>query len=92
MRNVFWFNDFLHGSPIGRQYREIKYLSECSYTEGLPFRLEKLRNLLCFVKQTSLFYCKLTCNNLKDYPVMNKLSYIENYDRLKVAEDKIPGQ
>lgn len=92
LRNTFWLSDFFHGSPIGGQYREIKFLSEHSYDEGLPLRLKKLYRLLSHARKNSRFYAGYSGNNLADYPVMNKLSYIENYEKLKIAEQNIPFQ
>ena len=46
LRCSFWLIDFLHGFPIGKPYREIIYIQEHSYEEGLPIREKALNNLL----------------------------------------------
>lgn len=38
LRDEFWANDALNGSPIGKPYKEIEFLSESSYDEGLEIR------------------------------------------------------
>ena len=92
LRNIFWINDFLGGSLIRKQYREIKFLNEISYQEALPYRLKKLHKLLSYVHVNSPYYQKCCSDRLSDYPVMNKLVYMENYDRLKISGKDIPLQ
>ena len=92
LRQSFWIKDRLHHSPIGKPYREIKFLSESSYEKGLPLRSKKLKELLQFARENTTFYGNIQSDNLSDYPVQNKLSLIANYGRIKVDEDKIPGQ
>lgn len=92
LRNIFWVGDFMNGSPIGNQYKEIKFISEHSYKEGLPFRLKNLHRLLSHVRKNSPFYANYSSDDLTDYPVMNKIVYIENYERLRIAEQNIPLQ
>lgn len=92
LRRKFWFQDWLKGSPIGRPYREIKFIQEHSYEEGLPLRKAALERLLKHVQAHSEFYSGFTSLDLRDYPVMNKMKLIENYEKLRVADKDIPGQ
>lgn len=92
LRNLFWFNDWRKGSPIGRQYREIKFIQEHSAAEGEPLRKAALEALLRYAQTNTDFYSNHTSLDLADYPIMNKLDLIENYDKIKVEESRIPDQ
>lgn len=92
LRRKFWFKDWLNGSPVGRPYREIKYIQEHSREEGEPLRKAALERLLKHVQTRTKFYSGYTSLRLEDYPVMNKMKLIENYEQLCVAYQDIPGQ
>lgn len=92
LRQSFWIKDYFHHSPIGKPYREIKFLSETSYEKGLSIRYRKLKELLQFARKNTVFYKEIQSDNLSDYPVQNKLSLIANFEKIKVEEGKIPGQ
>ncbi len=96
LRNKFWLTDFLHGSPIGKPYRKIKYIIEHSYEDGLPLREKALRELLTYYNKNSPYYLKLSlnreCVKLSDYPVQTKQTLIANYDEMIIPKDVIPGQ
>ena len=92
LRCRFWFTDYLNGSPIGKPYREIKYIQEHSYEEGLPIREKALHHLLEHACMHSPFYKKMQNRPLKDFPVMNKLALIQHYDEIKVPAEDIPCQ
>lgn len=94
LREEFWRKDALEGSPIGKPFREIEFLSESSKEEGLKIRKEKLRHILDYAIINCPFYRGRGYNadDLKSFPVMNKLNYIANYDLIKVDEAVIPGQ
>ncbi len=94
LREEFWKNDASKGSPIGKPYKEIAFLSESSESEGHELRYSQLHNMLLFAKTNCPFYQMGGANerDLSSFPVMNKLKYIENYDKIKVDESVIPGQ
>lgn len=92
LRRKFWFQDWLKGAPIGRPYREIKFIQEHSREEGEPLRKAALARLLKHAQAHTKFYSGYSSFNLADYPVMNKMKLIENYERLRVADRDIPGQ
>ena len=92
LRCRFWLNDFLHGSPIGKPYREIKYIQEHSYEKGLAIREKNLHRLLDHARRHSSFYKNIAGCCLEYFPVMNKLSLKEHYDEIKVPDKDIPGQ
>lgn len=94
LRDNFWKKDALEGSPIGIPFREIKYLSESSKEEGDQIRKDKLFHILDYAINNCPFYKGKECKaeDLSSFPVMNKLKYIENYDKIKVDESIIPGQ
>ena len=92
LRTQFWVKDFLNGSPIRTPYKEIKFIQEHSYEEGLPIREKALHKLLTHAKQNSVFYKNIKGNDLSSFPIMNKASLLEHYHEICVEKSKIPGQ
>ena len=92
LRVSFWLRDYLNGSPIGKPYREVKYIQEHSYEEGLPIREAALHRLMDHARSYSPFYRNIKGYDLASFPIMNKMSLLENYDRIRVDEKSIPGQ
>ena len=92
LRCRFWLTDFLHGSPVGKPYREIRYIQEHSYEQGLPLRERSLHRLLDHARQHTSFYKHIEGYRLEAFPVMNKLSLIAHFDDIRVPADAIPGQ
>lgn len=92
LRNKFWIKDYLKGSPIGKPYKEVKYIQEHSVEEGKEIRESALHSLMDYARAHSAFYKNVKGYNLKDFPIMNKASLIEHYDEIRVKEDEIPGQ
>lgn len=92
LRTKFWLNDWLKGSPIGRQYREIKYIQEHSAAAGEPLRRKALENILSYAQTNTKFYSKFSSLKLEDYPVMNKSMLIAHADEINVDPSKIPNQ
>lgn len=92
LRNKFWITDFLKGSPIGKPYKEVKYLQEHSAEEGLPIRKAALHKLLDYARAHTAYYKDIKGYDLTDFPIMNKASLIEHYDEIRVREEEIPGQ
>lgn len=92
LRNMFWFADWRKGSPIRRQYNEIKFIQEHSAAEGAPLRQAALEALLEYARTHTRFYSGFSSRRLADYPIMNKSDLIANYDAIKVDETRIPGQ
>ena len=58
-RNLFWFNDFLHGSTIRRFYDELSLVNH-SYERGYAIQQENLKRLLEYARTNSEFYAKNT--------------------------------
>ena len=92
LRNKFWLNDWLKGSPIGKPYQEIKFIQTHSMEEGWPLRKQKLHALLDFARKYSTFYKDYLDYDLSAFPVMTKAMLIENHDAIAIAPDNIPGQ
>lgn len=92
LRNKFWITDFFKGSPIGRPYREVKYLQEHSFEEGRPIREKALHDLMDFARAKSSYYRNVKGYDLKNFPIMNKSSLIEHYEEIRVNENDIPNQ
>ena len=92
LRNKFWLNDWLKGSPIGKPYQEVKFIQTHSMEEGWPLRKQKLHTLLDFARKYSAFYKDYSDYDLTTYPVMTKTMLIENHDAIAIAPENIPGQ
>ena len=59
LREEFWKNDALKGSPIGKPYKEIEFLAESSKEEGQEIRDRKLHEMLLYAKTNCPFYNSL---------------------------------
>lgn len=93
LREEFWRNDALNGFPIGKPYKEIEFLSESTEKQGRELRNAQLRDILDYARNNCPFYSGLSgVSVLQDYPVMNKLKYLENYENIRVNDSTIPGQ
>lgn len=91
-RTKFWVNDFFKGSPIGKHYREVKYLSTHNASDTYSYRDKKLKEFLKYVSTNSPFYGSYLGRSLSYFPVVNKSILLENYDEIRIPHDKIPGQ
>lgn len=92
LRARFWLQDYLHGSPIRKQYNDVKYFAEHTELEARERKKAKLEQLLRYVQVNSIYYSKFTSMNLSDYPIMNKMTLIENMEQIRVKDEVIPGQ
>ncbi len=92
LRTCFWINDFFHGSSIRSKYNEIKYLQEHSIAEGKNIRETYLCSILSWAQKNTEFYSRYKSFDLTDYPVMNKMLFIENFEKLRIPENCIPNQ
>lgn len=92
LRSRFWISDFLKGSPVRKQYNDIKYIDRHTDERCAPLIGQKLHKLLEYAQTHTDFYSRFDSFELRDYPVMNKLSLIQNMERIRVAPEKIPGQ
>lgn len=78
-KNIFFFIDFLKGGQVKKHYNEIKQ----NYYNGIDEKLieDNINKLLQHAKDTTQFYSKYkNINNISDFPVVNKMTYIQNYD------------
>ena len=90
-RSVYWIQDFLHGSKVGKHYREIKTVMR-SAEIGKKIQSERLAALLAHATANTAFYQRYAGRPLEQFPIMNKSKLIENYDAIVVPVDKIPEQ
>ena len=92
LRYRFWLLDLTKGSPVRKQYNEVKYIDTHSKEACTPLINSKLHSLLEYAHENCPFYSKIASFDLKDYPVMNKMSLIENMSQIRVKDEVIPGQ
>lgn len=91
LRKTYWINDFIKGSPIRSQYRDIRSIIE-DKERGEKKREQYLENLLTHAVTNTEFYSKFDYKDLCSFPIVNKSILIENYEKIKVNIDKIPFQ
>jgi len=84
--------DYLKGAPIGKHYREVKYLSSNEASVTAKFREKKVNDFLEYVTTNSPFYKDYSGKSLNEFPVVNKTLLLQNYDSIKIAPEIIPGQ
>lgn len=92
LRRKFWLDDFFKGSPIGKPYKEIEFLSEHTMSDCQEIRDRKLKDILTFACKNSAFFKDIASDKLENFPVMNKVKYIANYDSVRVNDEDIPYQ
>ncbi len=84
-RTVYWAKDYLKGSPIRTHYNDIDFIRN-NKVEGDKRINMYLENLLSHATNNSEFYKKYQDLPFEEFPVMNKLSYIENYDSIFIKD------
>lgn len=92
LRYRFWIKDYLHGSPIGKPYKDIKYISEHNIQISRKIKKAKLEQLLLHAQKHTQFYKNMNSLELQDYPVMNKALLIEHHSEIEIPVEHIPGQ
>lgn len=95
LRKKYWLNDFIHGAQMWRQYRDVmevmKMPKDKNWERGK--RAKYLRSILSFAKQNVSYYMKMDgMEKLQDFPVVNKQTYLSDYDAFCVPKEKIPFQ
>lgn len=93
LRKRFWINDFLHGSPMWKDFKDVLYISnnQCYKSGGVKRRIY-LESLLDFAKSHTVFYGEVKGCKLSDFPVINKQVILSRYNDFLVSERNIPGQ
>lgn len=92
LRSIFWINDFFHGSPIKKQYKDVKKIFENKTTDCANIKMEHLLDLLKYATTFSDFYKGTDSSNLHCFPVVNKAILIENHKRVAIPFEHIPEQ
>lgn len=91
LRNAYWLNDFMHGSPIRKHYDDIKCIQE-DFSKGMTLKKKYLQNILEYAVTYSSFYKNIDASDLCNFPVVNKLILTENHEEVLVDANDIPGQ
>lgn len=76
----FWIIDFLRGGKIHKHYKEIQ---ESMKNNDKNIQLQKLERLLQHAKETTGYYKDINYKSVKDFPVVNKLIYKENFEKFQ---------
>ncbi len=93
LRKKYWLNDFLHGSQMWKQYRDIMQIIDNQNVIGGGKRQEYLKSIVKYAKENVPYYMRLSgLETLSDFPVVNKQTYMSDYDSFCVAKDIIPYQ
>ena len=89
-RNLYWGNDFLHKSPVGKHYRDIQTILANKNGVGLSLQKQHLINLLQHAVENTKFYSECDSNNIETFPIINKIRIRENHDAIQVQLSKVP--
>ena len=90
-RNIYWFNDRLHGKKVRRFYEDLEEVLS-DKKKGYAIQQKHLRELLDHAASNSPFYSEYKGCELSRYPVVNKYILTENHEKVCVPIDKIPEQ
>lgn len=84
-KDIFWFIDWLKGSPIRGHYLEIQYLwNNALSKESIAIREQNLVKLLDYAVNTTTFYGpNIGYDSLQDFPIINKNLIRNNYEEFK---------
>lgn len=92
LRKKYWLNDFLHGSQMWKQYRDVVQIIDNQDVAGGK-RQEYLKSIVKYAKENVPYYMRLSgLETLSDFPIVNKQKYLSDYDSFCVAKDRIPYQ
>lgn len=91
LRKKYWINDFFHGSPMFKEFQDISKMNQ-----NLSYAYRKrdlyLKNILTYAQANVPFYSQIKGTNLEDFPVINKLTILNNQEMFKLPYEKIPQQ
>lgn len=90
-RSLYWTNDYLHGSPVGKHYREIRKILN-NKEKGEVIQEEALNNLLKYASKNCPFYAAYDPTDITSFPIVNKNILIENHEKVAVSAECIPEQ
>ncbi len=77
----FWFLDILKGSPVLKNFKEIKTINESKDNSFIDnYQKNKINELLDYSKGNIPFYKAIKYNDLDHFPVIDKLKYKKNID------------
>lgn len=80
-RTGFWTLDYILGSQIRKEYKNIK-----DYYEGQKVSEDMVLPLLHHATKTVPFYKNLKSYNLRDYPVLTKIDIKNKYEQFQSSE------
>ena len=84
-RKTYWFADYLKGSPVKTHVDDIGFIM--NHKDEGDSRIRKyLTDLLDHATSKSEFYKDFSECGLSQFPVMDKMCIIENYNRIFVKE------
>jgi len=82
-RVVYWVLDFVKGGHIYRHYKNIENEMSDYNSENQKIKIEKL---IKHAVNTTEYYKDMEFNSIKDFPVVNKLIYNQNYEKFQSSE------
>ena len=87
---TFWFIDYLHGGNIKKNLKILERLegSSISEEEVVTFQSEKLQEILEHASKTVPFYSTIKSNEIKDWPIVDKLLIRNNYEKFLSSKYK----
>lgn len=92
LRKKFWLKDFLNGSKMWNDFKEVHYI-RAHVEEGELLRKRHLIDFLKFVHENTPFYKSLPYSErLQDYPIVDKNIIKSNYEKFQTPKYLIPEQ
>ncbi|WP_066224100.1 phenylacetate--CoA ligase family protein [Formosa haliotis] len=84
-KTLFWTVDFIKGSRIKTEYSEIRNILENLNSKEVKILQEyNLKKILRHAKETTMYYKNIeTCDQLSNYPVIDKNVIKEHYEKFK---------
>jgi phenylacetate-CoA ligase len=83
-KNVFWLLDYLKGNQIRKHYDEIKFiLDNPNSNKSKAISDLRLNELINHAISTSTFYKNKGYKTIRDFPVINKLQVLDNFDQFQ---------
>ena len=76
----FWMLDFCKGCKVYKHYKDIEKQMKNYNREEQD---KKINDLLKHAKESTEYYKDVKYTSIKDFPVVNKLTYKENFDKFQ---------
>ena len=91
MRKKFWMKDFIQGSHMWNDFKEIEYIYN-NPVGGEKIRQQRLSGFIDFAIHNVPFYKRVGSINLQDFPIIDKQLIRANPTDFLASKESIPNQ